>query len=81
MAAARSEVEELDRRRTALLTEMESMRDRLQAVLSGASEPWRPPTSETASLAPTDAASVPQDVDLTETQVIDLDQNASTTAG
>ena len=81
VAAARSEVEELDRRRTALLTEMESMRDRLQAVLSGASEPWRPPTSETASLAPTDAASVPQDVDLTETQVIDLDQNASTTTG
>jgi DivIVA domain-containing protein len=81
VAAARSEVEELDRRRTALLGEMGSMRDRLQAVLAGASEPWRPPASEPASLGPTDATSVLQDVNLAETQVIDLDRSAPTTTG
>ena len=45
VAAARSEVEELELRRTALLVEMESMRDRIQSV-SGASEPWRPQASD-----------------------------------
>lgn len=80
VASARDEVAELDRRRTELLTEVESMRDRLQAVLAGASEPWRPPASE-AALDATNPSSLPPDVNLAETQVIDLGENASATTG
>lgn len=83
VAAARSEVEELDLRRTALLVEMESIRDRIQSVLSGASEPWRPQASEPPldRTDTTDTTSVPEDVNLSDTQVIDLDKNASTATG
>lgn len=78
VAAARIEVEELDLRRTALLVEMESMRDRIQSVLSGASEPWRPQASD-PSLDTTDTTGLSEDVNLADTQVIDLDKNAPTT--
>jgi DivIVA domain-containing protein len=74
VAAARSEVGELDRRRTALLSEMASMRDALQSVLTSASEPW----PSTVPDAPAENVSAEHDVNLTETQVIEVGDAAVT---